>query len=346
MKEREKSALMMESLSDGISRMQGGRRTVKELTREPFSGSSSFTTERVRALLDDGEWLDVFFKDLNPDGLLYGAHLLREVGMERSRREMLMYRNILSTLNLGTPLLYGFRWEPKENLYWLFLENTGPKRLSRLGDFSLWVDATRWAARLHAIDPDAIRDEAAFLHSYDSAHFSECGRKLEVAMTGFSHEQQALLSQALDRYYEILDDLCALPQHLIHGEYFGKNVMIRPGEANKTIAVIDWETAAFGPRGVDIVSITAGRWTPDQRAAMCQAYIEQYAIETGQQLDLAVLAMELEQVALYRTLWWLGYWAKGDDAHINRWMKELDAVLSNATTQAWGADRREVADRE
>lgn len=346
MNERAQTALMEESLAEGLSRLHGERRTVTRLERQPFSGSSSFTTECVRAQLDDGEWLDVFFKDLNPDGLLYDAQLIREAGMERSRREMLVYRNILAPLNLDTPTLYGFRWDTQANLYWLFLENTGPKRLSRLGDFSLWVEATRWVARLHAIDPGRIRSEAAFLPTYDDTHFTACGRKLEAGLAGFNDEQQALIVRALDRYYDTLGDLCALPQHLIHGEYFGKNVMIRPGAGDRTIAVIDWETAAFGPRAVDIVSITAGRWTPEQRAEMCNAYIEQYEMETGQQTDLAVLANELEQVALYRTLWWLGYWATGDDAHINRWMKELDAVMGNATTKAMASDRREALDRE
>ena len=342
MNEQMKTARMVESLSKGISHVYGQHRTVKLLERKPFSGSSSFTTERIRVLLDGGTWLDLFFKDLNPDGLLHEAQLIRKAGMERSRREMLMYRNILAPLNLDTPILYGFRWEPTENLYWLFLENTGPKRLSRLGDFTLWVDAARWVARLHAIAPATIRAEAHFLPSYDSAHFAECGRRIEVALGRFGKEHQIIVSKALDRYYGLLDDLCSFPQHLIHGEYFGKNVMIRPEESDKAIAVIDWETAAFGPRCVDLASITAGRWTPEQRATMCRAYIEQYGIETGHRLELDVLARELEQVALYRTLWWLGYWSKGDDVHINRWMKELTTVMSNTTTRAFGFIRRET----
>lgn len=337
MNEREQTALMLESLSEGISHMQGKRRTVKRLERKPFSGSSSFSTERVRALLDDEEWLDIFFKDLNPDGLLYDAQIIRQAGMERSRREMLMYCNILAPLNLDTPALYGCRWEPGNNLYWIFLEDTGPKRLSRLGDFSLWVEATRWAARLHAIRPDDIKGPVDFLPRYDTRHFTDCARQLEQNTAKFNDKQKIMISRALDRYYAILDDLCALPQHLIHGEYFGKNIMIRPENTEKTIAVIDWETAAFGPRCVDIVSITAGRWTPEQRAVMCGAYIEQYEIETGQHLEIDALAKELQLVALYRTLWWLGYWSNGDDTHINRWMKELDAVMNNATTKAFGS---------
>lgn len=322
-----KSNLMARSLAEGLGNVGGKRKVVRRLDREPFSGSSSFATERIRALLDDGEWFNVFFKDLNPSNQLDEAQRIRDMGLERSRREMLMYQKILAPLQLDTPKLYGYRWEPNEDIYWIFLEDVGPKRLSRLGDFSLWVDATRWAARLHAVDHSVITEQADFLPHYDAEHFVVCARRLEENLSKFNSHQQERISQALDHYYKMIDYLSSLPSCLIHGEYFGKNVIIRPGKTEHAIAVIDWETAAFGPRCVDLVSITAGRWTPEQRGIMYKAYAEQYETETGQQVDMDALAQEMGHVAVYRALWWLGYWSKGDDAHITRWLKELEAVM-------------------
>jgi hypothetical protein len=326
MDEQIKEDLMAQSLSEGLSSIYGERKTVKRLDREPFSGSSSFATERIRALFDGDEWIDIFFKDLNPDHLLSEAQAIRESGLERSRREVLMYQNILMPLQLDTPTLYGSRWDQGENIYWIFLEDAGPKRLSRLGDFSLWVDAARWIARLHALDPGEIMEKADFLPHCDAGHFVLCARRIEERLSTFDVQQKDLISRALDRYYKISDYLSALPAHLTHGEYFGKNVMIRPAETHKTIAVIDWETAAFGPRCTDLVSISAGRWTSKQRDCMYQAYAEQYEAETGQQVDRDALSREIECVALYRALWWLGYWSEGDEAHITRWVKELATV--------------------
>lgn len=334
MNEQKKHRLMIHVLSEGISRIRGEPKIVQQLYRQPFSGNSSFSTEKIRVRLEDGEWLDLFFKDLNPAGLLDEARIIREVGLERSRREILMYRDILPQLHLDTPKLYGCRLDSNNDLYWLFLENTGPKRLSRLGDFSLWVDAAGWAARLHAVHGHDLQARTDFLPRYDTICFTDCARKLEHRLVKFNARQQYLITKALDRYYRILGDLCALPQHLIHGEFFGKNIMIRPGKGDETIAVIDWETAAFGPRCIDLVSITAGRWTPEQRAAMCKAYIFQYEAETRRQIEMDDLIRELEAVALYRSLWWLSYWSKGDEQHIDRWLKELSAVMNNATTKA------------
>ncbi len=328
--EQAKSNLMIESIEDGLCNIHGERKIVKRLNREPYRGSSSFATERIRILLDDGMSADIFFKDLNPENLLNKAQRVRNSGLESSRREFLMYKEVLVSLQLGTPKLYGYRWEPGENIYWIFLEDVGQMRLTQYGEFSLWVDAARWAARLHAVDKSGLMDKTDFLPNYDAEHFSACARRVEESLSEFGAQQQNLIYQALERYYEIVDYLKCLPLHLIHGDYFGNNVMIRPGEARETIAVIDWETAAFGPRCVDLVSINAGRWTPEQREIMSNAYTEQYEAETGQPIDMAALAKELGHVALYRALWWLGYWSKGNDAKsIKRWIKELATVMES-----------------
>jgi thiamine kinase-like enzyme len=87
--------------------------------------------------------------------------------------------------------------------------------------------------------------------------------------------------------------------------------------------VIDWETAAIGPGYIDLVSISAGQWTPEQRQAMWRAYFEQYQAETGLPMDWEHFCQEVGQVALYRALWWLGWWSNGDANQITHWMQEL-----------------------
>lgn len=319
---------MIRCLEQGLGEIRGKQIRVRELKREPFRGSSSFATERLTAQLEDGESIPIFFKDLNPANQLHEARYIREnTGLERSRRELLMYRYVLTPLQLGTPKLYGYRWEPSEPSYWIFLEDAGPKRLSRLGDFNLWVGAARWIARLHTVDYREIKEVVDVLPVYDAEHFKLCAQQVERGLSRFDQQQQLIVSRALERYHDIIGSLGDLPGCLIHGEYFGKNVMIRPFSSNDAIAVIDWETAAIGPRCVDLVSITAGRWTPEQRSEMKRAYAATYAEETGQAGDMTSLDREMAAVALYRALWWVGYWSQGDDAHIARWIKELGKVM-------------------
>ena len=103
--------------------------------------------------------------------------------------------------------------------------------------------------------------------------------------------------------------------------------MIRSANSEEPIAVIDWETAAIGPGYIDLVSISAGEWAPEQKEAMWRAYFEQYQVETGQPMDWASFRQDVGRVALYRALWWLGWWANHDSNHVARWMQELGQAI-------------------
>ncbi len=327
MDKNEMTRLMKETLEEGLSRLRGHAIKILEIQREPFSGSSSFSTERLRVLVNGDEWLEVFFKDLNPMHQLDVAKEIRKPDLDRSRRELWMYQQILDQLQLGTPQLFAFRWEINRGLIWLFLENAGPKRLSRLGDFHLWTAAAQWAARFHAAVQDISVEGTDFVIQFDENHYHQCVERLEGNLSKFDAQQRSLVLHALDLYRGIIDRLSSMPRCLIHGEFFGKNVMIRPGNPDEQIAVIDWETAAIGPSYVDLVSISAGRWTMEQRREMWRAYFNQYQMETGLDIDWRSFCLDLGHVALYRALWWLGWWSNGDAAHINRWVLELNTVM-------------------
>jgi thiamine kinase-like enzyme len=314
---------MIETLAAGLSELRGQPVTIRQMQREPFVDSSSFSTECLLVLVNDGEWLEVFFKDLNPRHQLADAQSLRhKPELDRSYRELRMYRDVLSRLQLGTPELYAWRWEPQHDSFWLFLEHIDSDRLTRSG-FERWVEAARWAARFHAAVRELPLTEADFLIHLDRDHYRHCANRLEQNFSNFNPEQQPIIRQALNDYDGILEQLVALPRHLIHGEFFGQNVMIRQANPAEPIAVIDWETAAIGPGYIDLVSISAGQWTPEQRQAMWRAYFEQYQAETGLPMDWEHFCQEVGQVALYRALWWLGWWSNGDANQITHWMQEL-----------------------
>lgn len=325
MDKHEVIGLMTETLEEGLSGLRGQPIKIRELDREFFPRSSSFSTERWRVLLNDGEWLDVFFKDLNPLHQLDDSRMIRKLELDRSRRELGMYQHILSRLQLGTPQLYALRWEPQRGLIWLFLEHAG-EPFAEVGDFQLYIAAARWAARFHAAVREFSDAEFDFLIHYDQPHYHHCGERLRQNLSEFDAQQRQVIDQALDCYDGIIDHLSNLPQCLIHGEFFGSNIVVRP-EPDERISVIDWETAAIGPPYVDLVSISAGQWTPEQRRTMWGAYFEQYKAETGLPMDWGSFCQDTSQVALYRALWWLGWWSNGDGAHIARWMRELEQVI-------------------
>jgi hypothetical protein len=338
MDERELSGLMAESLAEGLCELRGCAVRVQRVERTPFRGSSSFATERLRVLAD-GEWLDVFFKDLNPLHQLVEARDIREMALERSRRELHVYRNVLRGGVLGTPALYGWRWAPAKGLLWLFLEDVGPKRLSRLGDFSLWLAAARWSARLHAAARSLPARALDPLPQADAADHAQRADELERKLPRLPADHRDRIRSALSLYRDLVARLAHVPRGLVHNEFFGKNVIIRPAPATEPVAVIDWETAAIGPAYLDLVSISTGRWTLEQRLQMWRAYFEQAPTSLQGRLEWRDFCDDVHCVALHHALGWLNWWSNGDDVHIRRWLLELERVLANFGKHAPGAAR-------
>ncbi len=106
--------------------------------------------------------------------------------------------------------------------------------------------------------------------------------------------------------------------------------MLRHGDQEKLIAVIDWETAAVGPSVYDLVSLTAGKWTDEQRRTLRRAYFDEYQAYAKLQLDWESFYSSLHDVELYQALEWLGWWRnRSFSPYFGKWMKELERVMSD-----------------
>jgi hypothetical protein len=321
-------ALIRETLEHELSTRRGRVITIGELREEGYDCSTSFSVQRLRVVLDDGEALGVFLKDLNPMHQFIEARSVRPPGLQRSRRELWMYREVLDAEWLGTPRFYGHRWEPRSGLLWMFIEDAGPVRLSEEGDFDLWIAAVRWLATFHAAMQHADIDRA-MLRRYDNAQFRLRAEHLAENPPDVSVEERSLIRQALELHDDLVDSLDEQPRGLVHGEFFGKNILIRPGvPADRRLAVIDWETAAHGPLYCDLTDITAGSWTREQRLVMWRAYHDQFCRDSGREIPWARFCADVSSMALFRAIGWLAWWAQGERRHIVRCMQELQRVVN------------------
>src|SRR5207247_1095136 len=317
--------LMMGTHEEGLVRLWARPVRIRELRREFLSSSSSFRTERLRLTLDSGRPLRVFFKDLNPGNQMEKARTVRDLDLEPSYRELQMYQSVLSPERLGTLHLYAFRWEPGRCRYWIFLEDGGRTMLHDDLDMPLWIEAARWAAHFHAATRELPVDRTSFLPRYDEAHYRRCAERVKQVLPKLDARERELVERGLDCYGERIDWLSALPRCVIHGQFFGKNIMLRTGHGAHQIVVIDWETAALGPGTFDLVSLTSGKWTQEQRRAMWTAYFKQYEVESGRPMDWEAFRWELAGVALYQSLEWLAWWGHHQSLsqHFGRFMREL-----------------------
>jgi aminoglycoside/choline kinase family phosphotransferase len=318
---------MIETLEEGLTRLSGERVRVRSLRDKGFTRSTSFAIQRLDVELESGDVLPVTFKDLNPLRQLQVAKDVRRLELGRSRREIWMYQHVLPRLALGTPQLYGHRWEPKRGHLWLFMEDVGRHRLGHRLDLDWYERAAAWAATFHRATASHRSDNR--LPRFDAALYEARGRHLASMLDRVADESLPLVKRVLDRYGELVQLAEGLPRGMIHGEFFGKNVLIRPDRAVERIAVIDWETAATGPQYVDLASITAGRWARTQRMTMRRSYFTaRFPAATGDE-DWRRFNREVDIVATLEAVRWLDFWVGSDPRHakyvsrVSRWLREL-----------------------
>jgi hypothetical protein len=320
--------LIRETLQEGLARRRGRPVRVHELQRKTHPTTTSFWTERLQVCLDGGEELVVFFKDLNPDYLIAAARGKHATGLAPGRRELRMYRRIFARQRIGTPELYAYRWQPSRGLMGLFLEYAGLLKVRHSKDFTHWLASARWAAGFHSRLSQLPPRRTRWLPRYDRAHYRHCAERIERRLADLPPPDRWLVEEALELYAGQVEQLLALPQSVIHAEYYGKNVVLRDGSPHEMIAVVDWESAAVGPSYLDLVSLSTGRWTTEKREAMWRIYFERYQAETGQPLDWDDFRRDLGPLQLYQALAWIGWWLeRGEVEQMARWLKELHKVV-------------------
>ncbi len=322
--------MMVETLENAFSGLRGKPVRVRELQREVCEYVSSFQAAHLRVALDTGERIPVFFKDLNPVHQVKTAQKVRGDSLGPSHHEVQVYRQILSRTDLGMPQLYALRWEPDKGIYWIFLEDVGSSRLRDSRNFQRWIPAARWAARFHAVTHDLPHSQTSFLPVWDLAHYRRCAERVSGMLPELNARDRVLVSQALEHYDSRIGWFAALPKTVIHGQFFGKNIMLRARRGDRMFAVIDWETAALGPSGFDLVSISSGRWTDDQRHAMWRAYFDEFKACAGLSQSWDNFCKELREVEMYQALEWLGWWRNRSVSHnFGKWVKELGRIVKD-----------------
>jgi hypothetical protein len=322
--------LVVETLEEGLSRLRRRPVRIREMQRDLSSRSSSFRTERLRVITnDDAPPLSIYFKDLHPEHQVTQSWALRRADRTPSPRELQMYECVLSPQRFGTLEFYGGRWEPECGRCWLFIEDVGYRMLQGEKDVGAWADACRWAARFHVATRNLPAARTAFLPVYDEKYYRDCAERVERMLRQLDAADGDLVRRGLAYVSERIELLSTLPRCVIHGQFFGKNIMLRPMPADHPLAVIDWETAALGPGFFDLASISSGKWTAEQRLAMWRAYVDQYQVETNQPLEWEQFLREFVATAAFHALDWLVFWSQHPEPsrRFPKFLRELDALL-------------------
>jgi len=197
------------------------------------------------------------------DGVGCGASgvIAKRCRLSTASIEHTVYDEILPHLPVTTLRYYGFVQESDE-FAWLFLEDAGRVRFSRLVAEQCAL-VGRWLALMHtfarSVAASAGLPERGQRHYREHLRAARGSVRRNLANPAVSGGDVDLLWSVIAlcddlelHWNELAECLDGAPATLVHGDFRPKNVHLRAIDSGPGVFVLDWETAGWGPPAVDL----------------------------------------------------------------------------------------------
>jgi thiamine kinase-like enzyme len=279
------------------------------IERRPSPYRTSFPIEELEVALAGHGSVRLGCKRLDWGELGDDAQLAKPRFLHDPEREPAAYRALLPQGLPGPPRFFGAVVEADRS--WLFVEWVEGRELFQVGERELWEQAARWLARFHAaLAPELDRHRAeARLIEHDAAFYRGWIERAERFAAERGDGSTATVAWLCERHEQVVEALLALPQTVLHGEFYASNVLVAsasdsvPSQGGKKsdarVAPVDWELTAAGPGLSDLAALVSG-WPREDREALAAAY----AAEPG---IASFTARDLELARLQVAIQWLGW---------------------------------------
>jgi hypothetical protein len=296
---RDNASVLRQYVEQTVANQLGLSSAVAEIQRTRIRYIGSYDCDSVVVRLVSGEEFTFFLKD-------YGSSLKsKDEPAQRRQRELAIYRDLLSRINLGTADYYGSVWDESERRFWLLLELV-EGALIKDHNVEQGEMAAGWLGRAQgffAQHPDVlsgqdylIRHDAGFFRSKAQLALRDVGR---IAPTSASR-----LAKLVSRYGQAIDVITDHPLTLVHGGFIPWHILLNSGRERVRVCPIDWELAAIGSALYDLAYFTDGA-EPQTRDRIWDAYWRA-AVQYGAPLpDRAQLGYIVDCFRLHRILDWL-----------------------------------------
>jgi aminoglycoside phosphotransferase (APT) family kinase protein len=292
----------------GVMEREAVGRSIVGWRIAPSSAGSSARLSDIEIELDRGEVLRLILKGVGRRDRLPGAPSRLARGLRDPRREIAVYERLLADADLDTPRLYASVQDPAVDRFWLFLERIEGTELRWAVEPAMLPSVATWLARAHkrlshveAAGVPLVRHDAAYYRRW-----LDRARRADLSVGGSRRQALAWIAR---HYGSVVDTLTALPQTVIHGEFYPSNIVVDDSRPDGRIAVVDWEMAGIGPAVIDLAALVAGRYPEDVRRSMLEAYRSTIPTAQGAWRD-ATEDEPLLYARLHLAIQWLG-WARG-----------------------------------
>lgn len=323
-----------------LARALGPDYRIRALDHRPSSSRSTFAIEEIDVLLTNGDLLRLVLKSVGPKGLLPNVRMAKPLFLHDPLREIEFQQHVLSDRpELGTPLLYSTVVEPACDRFWLLSERIAGSTLDGVANLERWRSAARWLARMHvalaplANEPLARGTMRLLLHGGDLLRMW-IGRALTVVPVQEPFMPRDLmlgLQRLAQRYDSVVDRLLSMPRTVIHGEFFGSNILVRSGCSIGQISVVDWDMVALGAPLMDLAALTAGERDGSRRRELALTYRAALGESPLASADETEFLRDLEFCRLHLAIQWLGW--------------SPDSPPPRTQAHRWIEDILEIADR-
>lgn len=299
---------------------------IVRLTRRPSEYHSSYSIEELSVALADGTCLDLIFKNLSESALLAGAQAAKPQLIRNPRREIEIYRSILSREKLGTPKFYGAKDDDRNREYWLFIEDVPGLELYQVGEIFAWQEAARWLARMHSCFRHRVpelENNSNLLNHDGEFYWTWISRAREFAQSD-SLEARNEIEKLFSGFASVVERLTRLSRTLIHGEFYASNILVEQASDGLRVCPVDWEMAGVGPGLMDLAALVSGNWTDNERREIARAYHQAMTGSDVRAQTESEFWTALDYCRLALAIQWLGWsrsWTPPLD-HQHDWRKE------------------------
>ncbi len=216
-----------------------------------------------------------------------------------------VYRRLLQPLPDFRPKCLGAPADPNSGKTWLILQYVSNavlvsdlyKRATR--QQRAMAESARWIGKFHATHEARVHEpEFSFVKGYDAEYYRGWWRRTFE----FAHPLRRRftwlnkLREAGDEWFK---PLLALRPTLIHGEFYAKTILIR----NRSLFVVDWESAAKAAGEIDLAALTEGKNWPVKIVRQC---VREYLRSRWPDGAPAGFARTLDAARIYLHFRWLG----------------------------------------
>jgi aminoglycoside phosphotransferase (APT) family kinase protein len=219
-----------------------------------------------------------------------------------------VYRRVLRSSEITTPIFYGAYSDVATGDTWLILEYLNKRGRPDYGRTYAHIEddfvrlryklglAARWIGQFHASNENRLSSNLrSFLKTYDAEYYHGWARRTSRFAENLQKRYTWLATVC--RRYQRLHLLSESSATIIHGEYYKHNIIHLHG----AIYPVDWESAAIAPGEIDLASLTE-RW-PAEIAQHCEAEYREARWPEGAPSGFD---KSLDAARLYVQFRWLG----------------------------------------